>query len=102
MKLLKKRKEEIIKNKALLLNLKGGSSVSKEPEPTLEELREKVEKKRLLEELAKKGSKQSRTHDESIVGVCKTCHFPIYYGEVIYTPDEVLTENEYGGEVGGA
>ena len=83
------------------MKTEGESGSDKEPEPTLEELREKLEKKRLLEELAKKGTKQTREHDESIIGVCKTCHFPIYYGEVIYTPYEMLTENEYSGEAGG-
>ncbi|CAG8683278.1 9884_t:CDS:2 [Ambispora leptoticha] len=75
----------------------GGSSVSKEPEPTLEELRERLEKKRILEELAKKGTKQTREHDESIIGVRQE-EFMEVEGRLVPTEPEAKAEEVVKGE----
>ncbi|CAI2167682.1 18445_t:CDS:2 [Funneliformis geosporum] len=72
-----------------------------ERELTLEELREKLQRKKLEEELAKKARKQTRDFDESMLGVCHTCHVPIYYGEPIHKLQTLDSESSYSGGAGG-
>lgn len=60
-----------------------------------------VQKKHLEEELAKKANKQTRDFDESMLGVCHTCHVPIYYGEPIHKLQTRDEEGTYTGIAGG-
>ena len=74
---------------------------NKEREPTIKELEEQLRRKKLKEELAKKANKQSRDFDESMLGVCHTCHVPIYYGEPIHKLQTRDDESVYTGIAGG-
>jgi hypothetical protein len=40
--------------------------------------------------------------DTSLIGVCQTCHIPIYHGEPVYTPHDYQTKGEHSGEYGEA
>lgn len=51
-----------------------------EAEMTIKEMEEALKRKKLSEALAKKANKQTRDFDESMLGVCQTCHVPIYQG----------------------
>ena len=70
-------------------------------EPTIKELEEQLRRKKLKEELAKKANKQSRDFDESMLGVCHTCHVPVYFGEPIHKLQTLDSEATYTGGAGG-
>lgn len=70
-------------------------------EMTLKELEAAVRRKKLKEELAKKANKQTRDFDESMLGVCHTCHVPVYYGEPLHKLQTRDDESNYSGMAGG-
>ncbi|MCE8163549.1 MAG: hypothetical protein I3273_03670 [Candidatus Moeniiplasma glomeromycotorum] len=74
---------------------------SEEKEPTIRELEEQLRRKKLKEELAKKARKQTRDYDESMLGVCHTCHVPVYYGEPIHKLQVRDDWTSYSGVAGG-
>ena len=75
---------------------------SPDREPTIKELEEQLRRKKLKEELAKKATKQSRDFDESMLGVCHTCHVPVYYGEPLHKLQTLDSEGSHSGWYGGA
>jgi len=44
---------------------------------------------------------KERHVDTSLIGVCQTCHIPIYHGEPVYTPHDYATEGNWHAEGGG-
>ncbi|MCE8167425.1 MAG: hypothetical protein I3273_00325 [Candidatus Moeniiplasma glomeromycotorum] len=76
--------------------LKKKTEDSTEKELSLDELREKLARKELEEKLKEKHV------DTSLIGVCQTCHIPIYHGEPVYTPNDYKTEGSHSGEYGEA
>ncbi|CAG8541896.1 312_t:CDS:2 [Cetraspora pellucida] len=68
------------------LNKKTERERDENEELTIEQLEEKLRRKQLEEKLKEKH------RDSSILGVCQTCHVPIYHGEAIYTPRDYATE----------
>ncbi|MCE8159241.1 MAG: hypothetical protein I3270_01540 [Candidatus Moeniiplasma glomeromycotorum] len=84
-----------------VLKMNNNNQQDKDREPTIRELEEQLRRKKLKEELAKKANKQSRDYDESMLGVCHTCHVPIYYGEPIHKLQTRDDETVYTGIAGG-